>query len=151
MDEYFKSQLETTLPGLTIELKEVPFAVRLDLDSAQDYDIQAAGWGPGFQDPYTFMNLWLTDGGNNKMSYSNPEYDKLINSSVNELAMDPAARWEAMAKAEKILLEEDYAISPNYQRGTMQLQKPYLKGVVSHPFGGDYSYKWAYIEGKDAQ
>ncbi|MGB5945247.1 peptide ABC transporter substrate-binding protein [Paenisporosarcina sp.] len=151
MDEYFKSQLETTLPGLTIELKEVPFAVRLDLDSAQDYDIQAAGWGPDYQDPYTFMNLWLTDGGNNKMSYSNPEYDKLVNSSVNELAMDPAARWEAMAKAEKILIEEDFAISPNYQRGTMFLVKPYVKGVVSHSFGGDYSYKWAYIEGKDAQ
>ena len=151
MDEYFKSQLETTLPGLTIELKEVPFAVRLDLDSAQDYDIQAAGWGPDFQDPYTFMNLWLTDGGNNKMSYSNPKYDELVNASVGELAMDPEARWKAMAKAEKILLEEDYAISPNYQRGTMQLQKPYVKGVIAHSFGGDYSYKWAYIEGKDAQ
>ena len=151
MDEYFKSQLETTLPGLTIELKEVPFAVRLDLDSAQDYDIQAAGWGPDFQDPYTFMNLWLTDGGNNKMSYSNPKYDELINASVGELAMDPEARWDAMAQAEKLLIEEDFAIGPIYQRGTMQLQKPYVKGIVSHSFGGDYSYKWAYIEGKDAQ
>jgi oligopeptide transport system substrate-binding protein len=151
MDEYFKSQLETTLPGLKIELKEVPFAVRLDLDTAQDYDIQAAGWGPDFQDPYTFMNLWLTDGGNNKMSYSNPKYDELVNASVGDLAMDPEARWKAMAEAEKILIEEDYAISPNYQRGTMQLQKPYVKGVIAHSFGGDYSYKWAYIEGKDAQ
>lgn len=149
MDEYFKSQLETNLPGLTVTLKEVPFNVRLDLDTNQDYEIQVAGWGPDFQDPYTFMNLWLTGGGNNKMSYSNPEYDKLVNSANNELALDAAARWQAMADAEKILIEKDFGIGPIYQRGLMFLQKPYVKGIIAHPFGGDYSYKWAYIEGKN--
>lgn len=149
MGEYLKAQLETNIPGLTIKLKEVPFNVRLDLDTNQDYDMQIAGWGPDFQDPYTFMNLWLTDGQNNKMSYSNPEYDKLVNSAVNELALDPAARWQAMADAEKLLIEEDHAIGPIYQRGLMFLQKPYVKGIVSHSIGGDYSYKWAYIEGKN--
>lgn len=148
MDEYFKSQLEGNLEGLTITLKEVPFNVRLDLDTNQDYDIQVAGWGPDFQDPYTFMNLWLTGGGNNMMSYSNPKYDELVNSAAGELAMDADARWAAMAEAEKLLIEEDFAIAPIYQRGTMSLVKPYVKGIVAHPFGGDYSYKWAYIEGK---
>lgn len=149
MDEYFKSQMEGTLEGLTLNLKQVPFAVRLDLDTAQDYDIQSAGWGPDFQDPYTFMNLFVTDGGNNMMSYSNAKYDELIEAAAGELATDPEARWNAMAEAEKILIAEDYGIAPNYQRGTMQLVKPYVKGVVSHQFGGDYSYKWAYIEGKE--
>ena len=149
MGEYLANQIGTNLPGLTVKLKEVPFNVRLDLDTNQDYDMQIAGWGPDYQDPYTFMNLWLTDGGNNKMSYSNPEYDKLVTSSVNDLALDPAARWQAMADAEKLLIEEDHAIGPIYQRGLMFLQKPYVKGIVVHPFGGDYSYKWAYIEGKN--
>ena len=148
MDEYIKSQLEGNLEGLTITLKEVPFAVRLDLDTNQDYDIQFAGWGPDFQDPYTFMNLWLTDGGNNMMSYSNPKYDELVNSSVGELALDPEARWAAMAEAEKILVDEDFGIAPVYQQGSMSLVQPYVKGIVKHPFGGDFSYKWAYIEGK---
>lgn len=147
--EYLKNQLETNLPDLTVKLKEVPFNVRLDLDTNQDYDMQIAGWGPDYQDPYTFMNLWLTDGGNNKMSYSNPEYDQLVSSSVNELALDPEARWQALADAEKLLIEEDFGIGPIYQRGLMHLQKPYVKGIVAHPFGGDYSYKWAYIEGKN--
>jgi oligopeptide transport system substrate-binding protein len=151
MDEYFKSQMEENLEGLTITLKQVPFAVRLDLDTAQDYDIESAGWGPDFQDPYTFMNLFVTDGGNNMMSYSNPKYDELITAAAGELAQDPEARWNAMAEAEKILIAEDYGIAPTYQRGSMQLLKPYVKGIVSHSFGGDYSYKWAYIEGKEAQ
>ncbi|GGA18064.1 MULTISPECIES: peptide ABC transporter substrate-binding protein [Psychrobacillus] len=149
MGEYLKNQLETNLPGLTVKLKEVPFNVRLDLDTNQDYEMQIAGWGPDYQDPYTFMNLWLTGGGNNQMSYSNPEYDKLVTSSVNELAQDPEARWQALADAEKLLIDEDFGIGPIYQRGLMFLQKPYVKGIVAHPFGGDYSYKWAYIEGKN--
>lgn len=149
MGEYLKNQLETNLPGLTVKLKEVPFNVRLDLDTNQDYDMQIAGWGPDYQDPYTFMNLWLTGGGNNQMSYSNPKYDELVTASVNDLALDPEARWQALADAEKLLIEEDYGIGPIYQRGLMFLQKPYVKGIVAHPFGGDYSYKWAYIEGKN--
>ncbi|MFC4409498.1 peptide ABC transporter substrate-binding protein [Chungangia koreensis] len=149
MDEYLKNQMETNLPGLKITLKEVPFNVRLELDTNQDYDIQVAGWGPDYQDPYTFLSLWITDGGNNQMSFSNEEYDKALEQASNELAMDPSARWTALAKAEKIVVGEEYGIAPLYQRATMQLLKPYVKGVVSHPFGGDYSYKWAYIEGKN--
>lgn len=148
MDEYFKSQLETNLEGLSITLKEVPFAVRLELDTNQDYDIQVSGWGPDFQDPITFLDLFVTDGTNNLMSYSNPEYDKLIEDSKGELALKPEERYEAFAKAEKILLDEDAAIAPIYQRGLIFLHKPYFKGLVDHPFGADYSYKWVYISGK---
>lgn len=149
MDEYFKAQLEGNLEGLSIKLKEVPFSVRLDLDTNQQYDIQVSGWGPDFQDPISFLDLFVTNGTNNLMSYSNPEYDALIESSKDELALDPAARYDAFAKAEKILIEDDAAIAPIYQRGLLQLQKPYFKGLAVHPFGADYSYKWAYISGKE--
>lgn len=149
MDEYMKSQLEGNLEGLTINLKAVPFAVRLELDEKQDYDIQNSGWGPDYQDPMTFLDLFVTGSAQNKMGYSNPEFDKLIEQAKGELAQDIPARWEAMAKAEKILIEEDAAIAGIYQRGIMSLQKPYVHDIVVHPFGGDFSYKWAYISGKE--
>lgn len=148
MDEYFKNQLETNLKGLSISLKEVPFAVRLDLDTNQDYDIQVSGWGPDFQDPISFLDLFVTDGTNNLMSYSNKDYDALIEQTKGELALKPKERYEAFVEAEKILLDEDAAIAPIYQRGLIFLHKPYFKGLVDHPFGADYSYKWAYISGK---
>ncbi|ANU10343.1 periplasmic oligopeptide-binding protein [Planococcus antarcticus DSM 14505] len=148
MDAYLKEQLETNLEGLTINLKAVPFGVRLELDESQDYDIQTAGWGPDYQDPMTFIDLFVTGSAQNKMSYSNPEYDALVESAKGELATDPAARWEAMAQAEKILLEDDAAIAPIYQRGAMALQQPYVNDIIKHTFGGDFSYKWAYISGK---
>lgn len=148
MDEYMKSQLEENLEGLTLELKAVPFGVRLELDEAQDYDIQNSGWGPDYQDPMTFIDLFVTGSAQNKMSYSNEEFDTLVDQAKGDLAQDLAGRWEAMAKAEQILIEEDAAIAPIYQRGLMSLQKPYVHDIISHPFGGDYSYKWAYISGK---
>ena len=85
MNEYFKSQLESNLEGLKIKLKEVPFSVRLELDTNQDYDIQVSGWGPDFQDPISFMDLFVTNGTNNLMSYSNEEYDALISSQKMSL------------------------------------------------------------------
>lgn len=149
MDAYMKEQLETNLEGLTINLKAVPFGVRLELDEAMDYDIQTSGWGPDYQDPMTFIDLFVTGSAQNKMAFTNPEYDALVESAKGELATDAAARWEAMAQAEKILIEDEAAIAPIYQRGLMSLQKPYVQNIITHPFGGDYSYKWAFISGKE--
>ncbi|WP_238610238.1 hypothetical protein [Carnobacterium divergens] len=52
-----------------------------------------------------------------------------------------------MKEAEKILLA-DYNIAPIYQRSRAVLEKPYVKGIVSHLVGANYSYKWAYVTEK---
>jgi oligopeptide transport system substrate-binding protein len=144
MNQYLANQLSTNLPGLKVTLKEVPFEQRLELDTAMDYDMQFAGWGPDFLDPYTYMNLWLTDGGNNKMGFSNPEYDKLVNDTATTLAQDPEARFDNFLKAEKILFE-DAAIAPVYQRASALLVAPKVQGVFTNPFGATYEYKWASV------
>lgn len=144
MNQYLANQLSTNLPGLKVTLKEVPFEQRLELDTAMDYDMQFAGWGPDFLDPYTYMNLWLTDGGNNQMGYSNPEYDKLVNETATTLAQDPEARNENFLKAEKILFE-DAAIAPVYQRASALLVSPKVQGVFTNAFGATYEYKWASV------
>jgi oligopeptide transport system substrate-binding protein len=144
MNQYLANQWSTNLPGLKVTLKEVPFEQRLELDTAMDYDMQFAGWGPDFLDPYTYMNLWLTDGGNNQMGYSNPEYDKLVNETATTLATDPEARNENFLKAEKILFK-DAAIAPVYQRASALLVSPKVQGVFTNPFGATYEYKWASV------
>ncbi|KGX87728.1 peptide ABC transporter substrate-binding protein [Pontibacillus litoralis] len=142
MNEYLVNQLESNLPGLDITLKQVPFEQRLDLDTNMDYDIQFAGWGPDYLDPYTFLTLWITDGGNNKMGYSNPDYDALLDEASVDLAQDNEARYENFLEAEKILFE-DAAIAPIYQRAKAQLVSPKVQGVFVNPFGATYEYKWA--------
>ena len=144
MNEYLANQLQTNLPGLTVKLKQVPFEQRLDLDTNMDYDLQFAGWGPDYLDPYTFLNLWLTDGGNNKMGFSNAEYDKLVNETTTTLATDNEARYQNFLAAEKLLFEEA-AIAPVYQRAMAQLIAPKVEGVFVNPFGATYEYKWASV------
>lgn len=146
--EYIKDQLETNLPGLTININVQPFKQRLSLDDAIDYDIQLSGWGPDYQDPMTFMDMWVTNGGNNKTNYSNIEYDKIIQDALVNLD-DLGARFETLQDAEVILLEQDAVLAPLYQRGRAVLQKHYVKNLIIHPFGPEYSLKWAYIEGKE--
>ncbi|RDW20448.1 peptide ABC transporter substrate-binding protein [Oceanobacillus chungangensis] len=144
MSEYLANQLSTNLPGLTVKLKNVPFKQRLDLDTNMDYDLVVSGWGPDYLDPYTFLNLFLTDGENNRMGYSNPEYDELVNATTTDLATDNVARYENFLAAEKILFE-DAAIAPIYQKAVAQLVSPKVQGVLVNPFGATYEYKWASV------
>ncbi|WP_019153238.1 peptide ABC transporter substrate-binding protein [Robertmurraya massiliosenegalensis] len=144
--EYVKNQLETNLPGITITVESVPFSVRLDRENAQDYDLQMAGWGPDYLDPMTFSDLWLTGGGNNKMDYSNEKYDQLIKDAQTTLAQSPVERYEALAEAERILLEEDAAIAPLYQRSSNLLVSDKVDNFTYHLVGPEYSFKWTSVK-----
>ncbi|RKQ33443.1 peptide ABC transporter substrate-binding protein [Oceanobacillus halophilus] len=143
-NEYIANQLSSNLPGLSVKLKNVPFEQRLSLDSNMDYELEISLWGPDYLDPNTFMDLWVTDGGNNMMGYSNTEYDSLIEEAGKELATDNVARYENFLEAEKILFE-DAAIAPIYQKAMAQLVSPRVQGVFVNPFGATYEYKWASV------
>ncbi|QED49087.1 peptide ABC transporter substrate-binding protein [Cytobacillus dafuensis] len=147
VSEYFKNQLETNLPGITIKINQQPNKQKLELESSMQYDLTYSGWGPDFQDPITFIDLYLSNGSYNWSNYSNEEFDRLVMEAKTNPA-DIAKRWENMQEAERILIEEDAVISPMYQSGQARLMKSYVKGYISHPFGVFASYKWTYIEGK---
>ncbi|MFS0782880.1 peptide ABC transporter substrate-binding protein [Bacillus sp. 1P06AnD] len=136
--QYVKDQLEKNLPGLTVNITSVPFAVRLDRENKQDYDLLASGWSPDYLDPVSFSDLWVTGGGNNHMGYSNPKYDALIKESQE--TADQTKRWDALHKAEKIVVEDDAAIAPLYQRASNVLVSEKVKGFTYHKVGAEYSY-----------
>ncbi|MEC2940671.1 peptide ABC transporter substrate-binding protein [Bacillus cereus] len=142
--EFLKGELEKNLPGLTVNLKNQPFKQKLKLESDLDYDLSYAGWGPDYLDPMTFIDMFVTNGPHNQTGYSNPKYDEIVQKGKGELLTKTKERWDSLLKAEKMLLE-DAAIAPLYQRGDAIVQRQKVKGIVHHPVGGDYSYKWAYI------
>lgn len=144
MNEYLANQLQTNLPGLKVNFKKVPFKQRIALDTAMDYDLQVAGWGPDYLDPYTFLSLWITDGGNNQMGYSNKEYDKLLADTATTLATDNDARYKNFLEAEKLLFE-DGAIAPIFQRGRAFLSSPKIQNMIVNPFGPTYEWKWTSV------
>ena len=140
--EYVANQLSTNLEGLKINIKQIPKKQRLDLDKSMDYQLQLTRWGPDFLDPFTYMNLWITDGGNNMTGYSSAEYDKLVSETATTFATDNKARYKNFLEAEKLLFE-DAVIAPVYQASRAQLVSPRIQGVFVNPFGATYEYKWA--------
>jgi oligopeptide transport system substrate-binding protein len=143
--EYLKDQLEKNLPGLTVNIKQQPFKQKLDLEAQQDYEISFSGWGPDYPDPMTFLDMFETGNAHNGMGYSNAEYDTIIRDSKSTLLTNPKERLDQLAKAEKILLN-DAAVAPIFQSSRAVVQRLYVKDIATHTFGGEYTYKWAYIE-----
>jgi oligopeptide transport system substrate-binding protein len=129
--------------GVKIEIKQVQFKQRLELMEAHDYDIVFAGWGPDYDDPMTYTDLWVTGGGHNNTDWSNPEYDKLI--AFAKTSPDSKARAEAMFASEKILLEQG-PIVPIYFRNGVYAMQPYLKGIVRNFIGADPDFVFADIQ-----
>ncbi|HLR63319.1 MAG TPA: peptide ABC transporter substrate-binding protein [Lentibacillus sp.] len=144
VSEYLANQLEKNLPGLTIKIKRVPLEQLTSLDKSMDYDLQFTGWAPDYQDPYTFLGMWKTGENTNKMGYSDEQYDRLLAKTQNELATKAAKRYEALLKAEKVLLD-DAALAPVYQKATAKLVSPKIKGAITNAVGPKYEYKWAEV------
>ncbi|MBO3080472.1 peptide ABC transporter substrate-binding protein [Mammaliicoccus sciuri] len=143
--EYFKEQLEKNLDGVKIKIKQQPFKQKLDLVSKGEYEMSLENWIPDYPDPMTFLELYVTDGSHNNTGWSNKEYDSIIKAADSSLASNPDKRLSELQRAEGMLLNEA-GIVPLYQVGVAQLQKPNVKNVVNHQFGGVSTLKEAYIE-----
>ncbi|MGG2093209.1 peptide ABC transporter substrate-binding protein [Bacillus sp. S13(2024)] len=142
--EYLKGELEKNLPGLTVNVKTQPFAQVLKLESSGDYDISFSGWGPDFPDPMTYLDMFVTNGAQNKMGYSNPKYDEIIANGKKD-GSDLKGRWNNLLSAEKMLFD-DAAIAPIYQRGRAYLQRETLNDVYINKYGPELSFKWASVK-----
>jgi len=81
--------------------------------SNKDFDIVFAGWGPDYNDPLTFLDMFETGNGNNHVSYSNPEYDELLDKVRTE--KDKEKRFEYLKQLEQIIMD-DMPVGPIYWR-----------------------------------
>ena len=140
--EVVKGNLEEALPGLTVELSPVPFSVRLDRSNSGDFDMVYAGWSADYPDASSFLDLFATGNSYNRGQYSNTEYDKNLKDASTANVSDPEKRWENMLNAEKILAE-DSGVIPIIQEAEAHFRSEKVQGVVVHPTGAMYDYKWA--------
>ena len=90
--------------GIDVGVYNQEWKVYLDSQDNLDYDVSRSGWIADYTDPSTFMDMWVTDGGNNDTGWSNAEYDALIEKSYN-VASDEE-RMEIYQRLEEIIVEE---------------------------------------------
>ncbi|GGC97190.1 peptide ABC transporter substrate-binding protein [Enterococcus wangshanyuanii] len=145
MAEYLQGSLSETLDGLKVSVSPVPFSVRLDRSNKGDFEIAVSAWGADYADPSSFLDLFVTGNAYNRGHYTNPEYDKLVNSAATTNANNPEARWQDMLDAEKVIMD-DMGVIPLYQKAEARLRSEKIKDVVYHSTGAKYDFKWTYIE-----
>lgn len=101
--EVFQEQIQTAL-GIVLEINQVPYKQLYELSSKHEFEMMATGWVPDYSDPFSYLEFFETGNSYNASLYSNPDYDKCIESAKN--LIDPKARFDALFEAEKILCDD---------------------------------------------
>lgn len=80
--EIVADQLRRTL-GITITPYNQEWQAYLATTQAGDYEIARAAWVGDYVDPNSFLDLWLTNGGNNQTGWGDPTYDALVRAAAD--------------------------------------------------------------------
>jgi oligopeptide transport system substrate-binding protein len=75
--EVIADQLNRNL-GLNVSAYNQEWQSYLATLRDRDYTLARAGWIGDYEDPNTFLDIWVSEGGNNQTGWSNPIYDRLI-------------------------------------------------------------------------
>lgn len=120
--------------GIKLELVNVPSKQRLQAVKDRDYEIVYANWFPDYDDPMTYLDIWMTGGGFNRSDYSNPKYDALI--AEAKAATDEKVRQQKMLEAEKIALE-DMIVVPTHWSASAYTVSDNVTNLVRSFVGAD--------------
>lgn len=90
-----------------------------------NYVMSVTGWGPDYNDPNTFLDLWVTDGGNNQTGFSNERYDELIDLAAKETDLEK--RESYFIECEQIIADQ-LPIGPAYWRAPSYACSDKIKG-----------------------
>ncbi|MCE9614906.1 MAG: peptide ABC transporter substrate-binding protein [Lentisphaerae bacterium] len=126
--------------GIEVQLVNMEWKVYMAQTDQHKYDIARAGWIGDYADPNTFLDMWVTGGGNNRAVWSNPEYDRLIAEAAR--TRDTTARFECFQRAEQLLMDEA-PILPLYFYKSKSLVAPSVRGwypnlLDRHPYNRVY-------------
>lgn len=90
-----------------------------------NYVMSITGWGPDYNDPNTFLDLWVTDGGNNQTGFSNERYDELIDLAAKETDLEK--RESYFIECEQIIADQ-LPIGPAFWRASSYACSDKIKG-----------------------
>ena len=128
--------------GINCTLKVEEWGVYLDDRNNLNYQVARAGWIGDYMDPNTFLDMWVTGGGNNGTGWSNKTYDALI--AKAKATVNPTARMATLHAAEKILMT-DMPIIPIYFYTNPVLITKHVKNFYQSTLGF-VDWKNAYME-----
>lgn len=114
--------------GVSIQLARQEWKVYLNSLGSLDFGIARSSWVGDYPDPNTFLDLFLSESGNNRTGWKNPGYDALIHQAAAET--DPKVRFSILRKAEEYLIREGVPIAPLFFYVGIQLYDPERLGGI---------------------
>ena len=139
--EYYQALYKREL-DIEVKIDRQIFKQRLAKMSAGDFDLVLAGWGPDYDDPLTFGDLFASWNANNRGRYNNPNLDAFV--EIAQSSTDPKTRMDAMAGIQQII-HDDVVILPSFERGLVYVEHPQVKGVIRRAVGTDPDFTNAFI------
>lgn len=122
--------------GVQVSLVNQEWKTYLETKKQGQFEVARAGWNADYNEASSMLDLMQTTHGTNDGKYSNPEYDKLMDESRDQV--DDVARNKIYAQAEAILAK-DMPIAPIYQYVTPRMVKSYVGGYPANPLDNLYS------------
>jgi ABC-type oligopeptide transport system substrate-binding subunit len=98
--------------GADVEIKNEEWRAYLKDTNERNYSIGRGGWIADYNDPNTFLDMWMTDNDNNQTGWGERKYDEMIKSAAREL--DPKIRMHIFNHAEDYLINNQMPIMPIY-------------------------------------
>lgn len=140
--EFLQAQWKQNL-GITVSLRNMEWRTFLDRRSKLDYKgFARGGWVGDYIDPFTFLGLFYSKGGDNGTGWWDPKYVRMLDQANHTL--DPQRRYALLAQAEKYLLDAQPVI-PLFTNASNWMKKPYVKGLYPNPMTM-HAWKFVYIE-----
>lgn len=127
--------------GINIEIEQITYAECLSRQRSGDFEIVWAGWGSDYDDPYSYLELFMSSSAYNYSGFQNDEYDALMTATQTEI--DAAKRMNMMHQAEQILIDEG-AFLPQAERETHYLLNENVKDVTF--FYCSVNIDWVYAD-----
>lgn len=97
--------------GINCSLENQEWGTFLANRNSGQFQLARAGWTGDYQDPNTFLDMFITGAAMNGGNFKNAEYDSLIRKAAT--MNDGKARFDVLHQAEKILIEQQ-AVIPFY-------------------------------------
>jgi len=114
--------------GVSIQLARQEWKVYFNSLGSLDFGIARSSWVGDYPDPNTFLDLFLSESGNNRTGWKSTHYDDLIHQAAAET--DPKVRFSTLKKAEEYLIREGVPIAPLFFYVGIQLYDPMRIGGI---------------------
>ena len=143
---FLQTAYQQNLPGLTVNLKLVPFKQRLNDAQNGNFDMVLSGWGGDYAEPSTFLQLFTTGQSYNDGKFSSKTYDDAFKAATTTPdVLEPAKVDEHYKAAEAALYQRSY-INPVDFQANPALMNPKITGLEFHSTGLAYDLKSAYVK-----